>query len=148
MFFDFDIETYPLQIRTNSTAGSGDLLYVQFDDADGKDAGGVKISFEDPPQWALGYCMEAWKDFVLTQELIQTWTIKKVYGGGAVLISCNDEEVVNYLYAASNNSKCESKWSKEVSKIRFNPSDTASLEYRAKPLKAGEGGLTFEFFPR
>ena len=123
MYIDYDIETYPLQIRTDSVVGSEDLIRVVFHTADGSNAGGIRVKFTDPPQYDIGYCTE-WVTFTAPEEQVRTWTITKT--DASPILVCNGVEIVAY-------GSCVSQWSKDAAKIYFTSSDTASEEYRTQP---------------
>ena len=51
-----NLETTPLQIKTDSAAGSREVVYVYLYTAGGDMAGFIKFDFTSSPQYWLGYC--------------------------------------------------------------------------------------------
>ena len=135
MYIDYDIETYPLQIMTDSVVGSEDLLRVGFDTADGSSASGLKVKLTTPPSYVIGYCT-TWVTFTnIPEERVRTWTITETET--SVILACNGVEIVNYLFSESTKDTCVPYWSRNAEKMMFRSDsagiDTASDEYRAKP---------------
>ena len=60
--FNYDLETYPLQILTNSAVGSGDKVYINYYSTDNV-ATGIVLTFADPPQYQIGYCSNGYSYF-------------------------------------------------------------------------------------
>ena len=76
--------------------------------------------------------MTGWTDFPVQPptEMEKIWTITKTET--AFIITCNEFEVLNYLFADSSDSKCVPKWGGNVvEEIKFHSIDTASDNYRA-----------------
>ena len=134
---DYDLETSPLQIRTNSLVGSNEELYIGFfalgftDDEN--PTGGVQLFFTSPPQYRLDYCSSSNADFPtdLPIDTDKIWTIflSKFY---KLNINCNDKEVLNVVLSDTicDRSDWNIHWYKDVEKIKFSKSDTASDYYR------------------
>ncbi|KAL5263945.1 hypothetical protein ACHWQZ_G005136 [Mnemiopsis leidyi] len=55
-----DLETTPLEIKTNSTLGSGDYVRVLFYNSQGEDAGAVRIHFYSTPQYWIESCSSSY----------------------------------------------------------------------------------------
>nr|AFK75461.1 putative secretory peptide-51 [Pleurobrachia bachei] len=125
----WDLEATPLQIKTNSTLGSVDLIYVNMYDKDGSKIGFVIVKFSSPMQYNIGYCSD-WTDLPVQPpvEVEKIWTITKTET--VLIIACNNVEVLNYLFADSSNNKCVLQWDGDVVEIMFRD-DTASDFYRA-----------------
>ena len=139
MKIDYDLETSPLEIRTDSALGSGEELKVFFFTAGGSTAGGVRVKFSSTPQYAIGWG-NPWTNFpaTLPTATVKVWriTVDKT-SGTRVVIHCNDQEVVNTLFSSSacSSSDWSSRWSKKIEKIEFHSSwDTASDYFRARKL--------------
>ena len=130
VYIDYDIETYPLQIMTDSVVGSEDLVWVQFYTDDGSDSVGIDVKFTDPPQYDIGYCT-GWITFTVPEEQVRTWPITKT--ATSLIFACNGVEIYNYLFSESTDNQCLPQWSKDAAKIYFTSSDTASEEYRTQP---------------
>ena len=134
-----DLETTPLEIKTNSRLGSGDRVWVRFSTTQGEYAGGVGIYFSSTLQYYLSYCNSR-TNFPsnLPSKVDKIWRITLDRTAGIrVKIHCNGVEVLNILMSddtCSNSdwSDWRDYWSRDVEKIYFNPSyDTASDYYRA-----------------
>jgi hypothetical protein len=138
---NFDLETTPLQIKTDSTIGSDDMLYVKFCTSQGYHAGAVKIWFRSP-QYLLDGCTDFMgtnfpKDLPTATDKI--WTITKTRTSGTrIQIHCNNVEVVNILISKSTCSEQRDyelqKWNNNVARIQFTSYDEASDNYRPKKI--------------
>jgi len=132
----YEIETYPLQIVTDSVVGSEDLIRVGFYSEDSL-GGAVYVKFTDPPQYSIGSCIYSdWVTFAnMPVEDTRVWTITKT--ATSLALVCNGVEIFNYLFSESAKSNCVPKWSGDMVTIKFRSSsngiDTASDKYRAKP---------------
>ena len=130
----YDLENSPLQIRTDSVVGSNDMVRLYFVTAGGDYAGGVFLYFTSPPQYHLAYCNTVYTDFPtdLPTESDKMWTISLERTSGIrLIIECNKKEVLNVVLSDTTCSfSTWSSWSKDVEKIRFQSSDTASDYYR------------------
>ncbi|KAL5263940.1 hypothetical protein ACHWQZ_G005132 [Mnemiopsis leidyi] len=138
-----DLETTPLEIKTNSTLGCRDEVYVYFYNSQGEYAGAVWISFTSTPQYGLGWC-SSFTNFTsnLPAAVDKVWRISLTRTSGIRLqIHCNDVEVVNTLLSDDTcYSYWREYWSRDVEKIAFPEYDTASDYYRL--YQQGEGNWT------
>ena len=138
VYIPLDLETTPLEIRTDSTLGSKDRVVVRFVTTQRKFAGGVEISFSSTPQYYLWDCTTSSTNFPsnLPSEVDKVWriTLDKT-AVIRVLLHCNGVEVLNILMSDNtcDRSDWSYYWSKEVEKIY---TDTVSDYYRA-----GETGI-------
>ena len=135
-----DLENTPLEIKTDSTLGSGDTVDVWFRTTQGVYAG-VVISFSSTPQYWLSYCSTSRTNFPsnLPSEVDKIWRITLDRTAGIRLkIHCNGVEVLNVLISDNTcyRSDWRKYWSRDVEKIKFPSYDTASEYYRA-----GETGI-------
>ncbi|KAL5264054.1 hypothetical protein ACHWQZ_G005225 [Mnemiopsis leidyi] len=135
-----DLETTPLEIKTNSTLESGDEVYVLLYNSQGEYAGGVYIYFTSTPQYYLDWCSSYTTNFPsnLPAAVDKVWRISLTRTSGIRLqIHCNDVEVLNFLLSddTCSNSDWRKYWSRDVEKIAFSRSDTASDYYRRCRLK-------------
>ena len=130
----FDLESSPLQIKTDSTAGSGEKIRIETYTAAGQWLGQVIVEFTSPMKYNIYYCAD-WTSLPVQppDEVNKTWTIQKT--ATAFSIECNGVEVLNYKFGDSSKTNCITRWGGDVvDKIMFNASfDTASDSYRAKP---------------
>ena len=104
-------------------------------------AGGVGIYFTSTPQYYLSWCSYSRTNFPsnLPSEVDNIWriTLDKT-AGIRVKIHCNGVEVVNILLSDNtcSYSYWRKHWSRDVEKMYFSVSDTASDYY-----KAGKQGI-------
>ena len=74
----FDINSTPLQIHTDSEIGSGDLMWVLFL-ANPEGAVGISVGFDSTPNYHIGSCLIRTK--IATEKLGEhddrVWTIEK-----------------------------------------------------------------------
>ena len=132
VFYTHDLETTPLQIKTDSAAGSENQFTVFFYTAEEEDSGVVYVRLDDPPQYDIGGCIQSsWTDFpvALPAEQTKIWTI--VETATSVKVFCNEVDVVTYTFSDSSIDECVPTWSKETAKIKFATYDTASDQFRA-----------------
>ena len=134
-----DLETTPLEIRTNSEIRSNEKMFVWFRTADGEEAvGGFQIFFYyTGPKYYILYCSSSRTNFPrnLPTEVDKIWRITLDKTAGIRLqIHCNGVEVLNVLLSddTCGVSYWRELWSKDVENIYFRPRfDTVSLDYRA-----------------
>ena len=130
-----DLETTPLEIKTDSTLGSGDRMEVWFFTTQRWYVGGVEIYFSSTPQYWLYEC-SSYTNFPsnLPIKVDKIWriTLDKT-AGIRLLIHCNGVEVVNILMSDNtcSDSRWREHWSRDVENIYFFSYDTASDYYRA-----------------
>ena len=126
-----DVQETALQIRTYSTVGSGERMWVRFADENGKGYG-IDIRFNDPPTYDVGYCQEKDKHFTIPTGSQQVWTVRK--STKKVNLLCNDVEIFDYEFSKSTRvGTCVQYWSTCAIKFQFDKEDTAGKEYRSNP---------------
>ncbi|KAL5249732.1 hypothetical protein ACHWQZ_G018528 [Mnemiopsis leidyi] len=131
-----DLENTPLEIKTNSTLGSGDEVWVYFYTTQREYVGGVWIDFSPTTQYYLYGCSFPVNNFPtnLPVEVNKVWriTVDKT-AGIRVKIHCNGVEVLNVLLSDTcSNIVWREYWSRDVELIEFSSYyDTASNYYRA-----------------
>ena len=59
------LDTTPIEIRTNSTAGSNERVYVLFTDAESAPTGGIDIRFNSKLQYRLPYCHKDYPPYLV-----------------------------------------------------------------------------------
>ena len=134
---DHDLESFPLEIKTDSALGSEDTLGVYFLSAGGESAGGVFLCFTSHPQYCLGWCT-SWTNLPVNPPSAtdKVWRITLTRTAGVrIVIHCNDVEVLNTLLSQATCSRSEwsTYWNRDVTKIMFASWDTASDYYRPQP---------------
>ena len=141
MKIPWNLEATPLQIKTNSTLGSDKTIRLAMGQKESNYIGLVQVKFSSTVQYEIGYCANDWTDLPVQPpvEVEKIWKITKTET--AFIITCNNVEVLNYLFAGiSAGGKCVPRWGGDVvGRIWFRVTDTASDCYRA-----GEGNLTIK----
>ena len=143
VFIDFDLENSPLEIKTDSTLGSGEEIRIKFigDQGDEDHAAGLVIRFGTSISYRLWKCFKSEtnnKDFpvVPPSKNDKIWKIKRISAERRLVIHCNEVEVLNVVLSEET---CDTsvwntaRWEKTATKIRFGGSDTASVFYRSSP---------------
>ena len=142
-FIEYDLESRPLQIQTDSVIGGEEyltlIMYTEENDDinDYSDLGYFYIMFSNPITIHVAGCLS--KSFLnpFPIEPQKIWTITK--SSTNLIIHCNEVKVFDLRFDADG-PECDSKWSKDVAKIAFwdngggGDDDTASDRYRSKPL--------------
>ena len=132
---DFDIESTPLQIQTDSVLGSGDVMWIRFVELNSDTGPGITIKFSDPAYYAIGRCGD--ETFTLPgTEKYRVWTFTKQ--DNTLQLLCNGVEIysLNYLESGASD-ECKTMWSKDFGRMIFSSSsaenglvDNASDFYR------------------
>ncbi|XP_063685596.1 endosome/lysosome-associated apoptosis and autophagy regulator 1-like [Bolinopsis microptera] len=141
---EWDSESKPLEIKTNSVLGSGDKVFVFFYSAEGPLSGGVVLYFSSTPQYWIPYCSSTSTNFPVKppSTINKVWSITLTRTAGVrLVIHCNEVEVLNILIsqATCSSSGWSTYWTGYVAKIQFHSSDTASDYYIPQPEPCGEG---------
>ena len=131
MYIDADLENSPLEIKTDSSIGSDEAVYVGFFTSGRAITGGVILHFSSIPQYVLGACTSSWTNFPteLPTDTDKVWKITLTRTSGIrLVIHCNEVEVLNVLLTDStcSESSWNYYWSRDVKKILFSNWDTAS----------------------
>ena len=131
VLINYDLEAHPLQIKTDSTEGSKERVYVTLISAVGSVS--FQVLFTNPPQYHIGYCVYAFPVFPVTFPVEQDkiWTFTKT--DTALIIDCNGVEVLNYVFSGSGLPNCASTMSLDVERIKLHKD--ASDAYRQQPGK-------------
>eukprot|EP00116_Pleurobrachia_bachei_P009654 sb/3469916/ len=108
--------------------------------------GSVVVKLSSPIQYKIGFCTNSTFIDLPVQppvEVNKIWTITKTET--AFIITCNNVEVLNYLFADSSDGDCVVKWGGDVVEyFEFDDGDKASAFYRAVQYKIDRciGNLT------
>lgn len=129
-----NLETTPLEIKTDSVVGNGQEILLVLYDIQGSYAGHFIIRFRAWPHFVIWHCTG--KTGFLTNlptSVDKIWRITKL-PGPRVLVHCNGVVVVDHVI--SNKTCYYSDWSKfwvkDVGQIGFHKTwDTASDFYRS-----------------
>ena len=132
MIIERDLESTPLEIRSNTMLGSPDYIVVLFYSAGGDDAGGFHLFFTSTLNYLINKCTE-WTILPVTPPTDQVWRITLTKTTGVrLVIHCNDVEIRNTLLSQSTctDSSWGTYWNRDVAKIKFYKHDKASDKYR------------------
>jgi len=134
---EWDLESTPLEISTNSELGSGDKVRVFFYSADNKYAGTLLLNFLSTVQYELKWCDSPMTPFDndLPSAIDKVWRITLTRTAGVrLVIHCNEVEVLNILLSETcSDNDWSTYWNRDVAKIKFESTDTASDYYGTKP---------------
>ena len=138
VLIDFNLEEYSLNITTDSTLRSNDDVRVWLYTSQGDSAAGLQLYFTPIPQFYIWSCSRGLTNFPtnLPPDNDKVWrvTLTRI-SGIRLVVHCNEEEVLNILMSDSTcgDSRWSTYWSREVAKIKFHSSDTASDYYQPQP---------------
>eukprot|EP00116_Pleurobrachia_bachei_P004296 sb/3464558/ len=135
----WDLEGTSLQIKTDSTHDSNDVIMIDMYDYESTTTyiGNVRVMITSPNvMYYLIHCA-AWDVLPVQppEEVEKIWTISKTET--ALIITCNDVIVLNYMFTDSANGDCVPMWGGDVKNIEFTSGadgDSASDFYRAAPV--------------
>eukprot|EP00116_Pleurobrachia_bachei_P010798 sb/3471060/ len=97
----FDLESTPLQIKTDSTTVSDEWIQMITYTAAGSLVGLVWVRFTSPIQYSITYCTTGWTNLPVQppDEVDKIWTIRKT--ATTFIIECNAVEVLNHQFSDS-----------------------------------------------
>jgi hypothetical protein len=132
---DHDLETIPLEIKTDSTIGSEDKMRIELHNPQESNPVGFYLKFTSPPQYYVWLCNSSYTNFPtnLPAATDKIWRLTLTRTSGIrLIIHCNEEEVLNYLVLDSTCSEknWDTYWNRMLTKIEFDSKDTASDFYR------------------
>ena len=135
VFIEWDLESTPLEVRTDNVLESNEVVYVTFFSASKTYAGRVEL-ITSTLQYHLHTCTTTWTILPVTPPSVadKVWRITLTKTAGVrLMIHCNDVEVLNKLFsdATCSNSEWSKYWNNDVTMIKFYSGDTASDYYRA-----------------
>ena len=135
---EWDLESTPLEIVTNSVLGSGDMVYVTFYSTDVDGAGAVKLYFTTTLKYYLEWCSRSETNLPVTPPSAadKVWRITLTRTAGVrLVIHCNDVEVLNTRLSKATCSSVywNTFWNRDVIKIKFRRHDRASDYYGTQP---------------
>ena len=126
-----DLETTPLQIKTDSTAGSNDRMYLAMYSAEY--LGTVRLQFRSPLKLKIKFCDKNISINITDHSILRprnnnkVWQLTELSGHG-IEVQCNGLKVLEILQPG--------KMCTSVKRIWFPSTDTASDAYRpARPGK-------------
>ena len=131
---EWDLQSTPLEIRTNSVLGSYEMARVFFYSAGGWPAGRVSLQFTVDLQYFPGGCSNSWIYLPVTPPSAteKVWRIAVTRTAGVrLVIHCNEVRVLNLLLSSTcSDSDWSIIWNRDVKKIEFWVEDNASDSYR------------------
>ena len=135
---DFNLEEYSLNIKTDNTLASDDVVYVELFTSQGDYTGELHLFFSSTPQYYIGACSTADTTFPtnLPPANDKVWRVTLTRTSGIrLVVHCNEVEVLNILMSDSTcgASSWSTFWSREVAKIKFYSRGTASDYYQTQP---------------
>ena len=137
---DYDIETFPLQILTETEISEGSLIFykvnIHGENQDGETVGGgVWVLFSDPPRYKIGPCTPYITFANIPAENTRLWTIKKTTT--SVALVCNGVDIFYHIFSESTWSRCVPKWGQRSTKIKFLSSVTENMAVRVRRKPTG-----------
>ena len=137
LWIDGDIESSPVEIKTNSLLGSDEEVKFWFFTSVGVwTGGGVTLHFKSTVMFYLPFCMGNFKDFPieLPTETDKVWRITLTKTSDIrLVIHCNNIEVLDILMSNyCNDNRWITEWTTGGKMIRFGSGDKASDFYRGK----------------
>ena len=159
-YIDHDLESSPIYVMTDSDKGSFEGVNLEFVGSDKyHHAGGLSIYFFSQTKYFIQNCfsVNAFAIFPenLPSDVNKIWkvTLTRDTGGRKLLVHCNDEKVIDQLLSESSCDNWNENWNREVAKIKFTLSDSASDYYLLsshQPISPGHYKLrlaiTFLYF--
>ena len=109
-FIDFDLDRYPIQLRTDSEIGSGEAIDICFytstetDIFKWGDVGNIWIVFSDPMTYRVYHYTDEFTTFgnvSIPGARIRKWQIKKT--AWKLQILCNDVKVIQIVFDTVRN---------------------------------------------
>ena len=123
-----------LQIKTDSTAGSGDLVFAVFVDVGIFTAGVLKLHFTNPMQYELDRCTETRQPLSnVPVEQDKIWTVYRIRTFNSVKIECNGVVVADFNIASCTHGDKE-VYNKYIARFIIQKTDTATDFFRQKGL--------------
>ena len=96
MFVPFDFSQNSLQLKTNSTFGSGDFIYIKFKEGTLTYNLGFALSMTDPPSYRVMSC-GSWITFTKPNfNLARRWTV--TYTETSLILNCEGEQVFGLFH--------------------------------------------------
>ena len=145
VYIDYNLQSNPLEIRSDSELGSGDQVYVYFYSSQGGIVGGVGFKLTSPPQYSIFNCRGAKFLTDLPTAGVKVWRITVTSYSDIIglQILCNGEEVLNTAISDSmcTYSSWNTYWNRDIAKIKFSSSDTMSDYYR--PYQPGNSLIIY-----
>ena len=137
---DYDLESTSLEIKTDSELERGDKVGLKLYNAQGENAGGIKIYLQATSQFRIRSCQEDRFNFPkdnVPSAKDKVWRVTVTKSSNVrLVIHCNDVEVLNTVLSPSN---CQGykddwsrRWNRDVAQILFDSEDTASDFYRPR----------------
>ena len=145
VFIEFDLESVPLQIKTDSLIGSNKQIQVIFYDENYEPAGGFNVKLTSTPQYYISYCSSDWKNFpgVLPTETEKVWRISLTRNPDITLtVHCNDVEILdNLLSSLCDHGEWSTAWSRIKTQIKFTATIDAASKFYFRNMEPGKRSI-------
>ena len=133
---DFDINLWPLQVKTDSKTGSGDVMWVRFVELNSHNGAGIWVTFDDPPTYDIGYFGQQNIKFTMpSTNKNRIWTFSK--RDNAVKLFCNGVEIFDYSFTESTLPNCKIQWNLNLAQIQFAENTNIVDRVDIRPAEAG-----------
>ena len=106
-----NLETTPLQIKTDSTVGSEESVRLYFYTAAGVFVGSISLFFSSPPRYYIGFCSTSWTDLsaTLPSDVEKVWEITKL-SGPRIKLTCIGVKIEDILLSDETCTDKRSSW--------------------------------------
>ena len=131
----FDLEKTPLEIKTDSAAGSDENMKVFFYTSARLPPAQFFIYFDAIPRFGFSSCISATEfpdSLPAADEKVWRINLDRTTSGVEFEVHCNDEKVVDILMTddTCRSVKWREYWDRDVVQIKFDKADKASDYYR------------------
>ena len=144
---NYDLETSPLELKTNSKLGSNRRLEIRFLSSPESPSGGLRVDLTSPPFYTIIQCTNKKEDLTILSETCPTvgdsdiWRITlNRYSASeisdtrlGITVHCNDREMMEVVISREICQVAMNLYSKETIMITFWHIGT-DLVYRHRPL--------------
>ena len=140
----YDLDSYPIQLRTFSAQDSDDILFLRFRHGasiSGSPKTAVRVEFNEEVEYEIEGCGEEGEITLPAAHdgrEARDWTVRK--NSDRLLFYC--EQMLVFDYTFPHDSECRDKWTGRAVDIRFRKSshgveleDTATSAYKPYPFR-------------
>ena len=119
-YIEFDLESTPLQVFTDSEIGSEDSVWIQFANTNKAAVVGFVVKFNSNPYYSIGYCVANVQIPFnkLGADKNRIWTIEKD-SNTRVKLYCNGAQIADIDTQASMSAECRQLWAVDFAGMRF-----------------------------
>ena len=141
-FLYIDLEATPLQVKTDSIAGSKELIKIwMWNKEDSSFAAGIRVWFTDPIKYSVVGCSTKYTEFTKQppSEQNKIWTFSKTELG--MKVEVNGVEVLDYHYSES---LCGASW-KRLKELNIHHLKFDGVQSKAADFYRPKQGEFFKF---